>query len=131
MRSRVLAVLALALALVGLGASVASLIDYLGPAPTFCSESGCATVRASAWAHPLGIPIPVLGIAYFVTMSVLAFLPRPRARIALAAVGAGVGVALILIQAIAIGAWCKLCLVADPAAILAALAVVAGAGTLR
>jgi predicted DsbA family dithiol-disulfide isomerase/uncharacterized membrane protein len=133
MRSRALALatLALALALIGLGASIASLIDYLGPAPTFCSESGCATVRNSAWAHPLGIPLPVLGIAYFATMSVLAFWPRKRLRIALAAIGGGVGLALILIQALSIGAWCKLCLVADPAAIVGALAVLAGAGTLR
>ena len=26
------------------------------PRPTFCAESGCATVRASAWSHPLGHP---------------------------------------------------------------------------
>jgi predicted DsbA family dithiol-disulfide isomerase/uncharacterized membrane protein len=131
MRSRVLALFALAFALVGLGASVASLFDYLTPAPTFCAESGCATVRSSAWAQPLGIPLPVLGIAYFLAMSVLAFWERPRLRVSLAAIGGAVGVALIGIQAFAIGAWCTLCLVADPAAILAAIAVVAGAGTLR
>lgn len=131
MRSRALAVLALALALIGLGASVASLIDFLGPAPTFCAESGCATVRSSAWARPLGIPLPVLGIAYFATMSLLAFWPRRRLRVALAAIGGSVGLALILIQALSIGAWCKLCLVADPAAIAGALVVFAGAGTLR
>lgn len=131
MRSRALGVVALVLALVGFGASVASAIDYLSPAPTFCSESGCELVRASAWARPLGIPLPLLGIAYFAVMSVLAFLPRPRLRIALAAVGGAIGIGLILIQAISIGAWCKLCLVADPAAIAGAIAVLAGAGTLR
>lgn len=131
MRSRVLAVAALVLALIGLGASVASLIDYLGPAPTFCSESGCVTVRSSAWAAPLGIPLPIFGVAYFTAMAVLSFLPRRRIRIALAAIGGAAGIGLILIQAFAIGAWCKLCLVADPAAIAGALAVVAGAGTVR
>jgi len=131
MRSRVLAIAALAFALVGLGASIASLVDYFGDAPTFCAESGCATVRESAWARPLGIPLPVFGIAYFITMVVLAFLPKPRLRIALASAGGALGVALILIQAFAIGAWCKLCLIADPAAIAAAIAVVAGAGTIR
>lgn len=131
MRSRVLAVLALVLALVGLGASVASLFDYLSPAPTFCSTTGCATVRASEWSHLAGIPLPAFGIVYFVVMGVLAFLPRRRTRIALAAIGAGVGVGLILIQAFAIGAWCKLCLIADPAAIAGALVIVGGAGTLR
>lgn len=131
MRSRALGVVALVLALVGLGASIASLVDYLGPAPTFCAEGGCATVRSSAWAAPLGIPLPILGIAYFVAMAVLSFVPRQRLRIALAALGGGGGIALILIQALVIGAWCKLCLVADPAAIAGALAVIAGAGTVR
>src|SRR5262249_22619831 len=124
MRSRALAFFALAFALVGLGASVASLIDYMTPAPMFCAESGCATVRNSVWAHPLGIPLPALGIAYFVAMAVLAFLPRPRLRVALAAIGAGVGVGLICLQAFEIGAWCKLCLIADPSAIVSALVVV-------
>src|SRR5215203_4283946 len=111
MRSRALAMLALVLALVGLGASVASLVDYLSPAPTFCSETGCATVRLSAWADPLGIPLPILGIAYFLAMTVLAFLPRKRTRMVLAAVGGAGGITLILVQALWIGAWCKLCLV--------------------
>src|SRR5690606_10453263 len=105
--------------------------DYLAPAPQFCAESGCATVRLSGWSHPLGVPLPLLGIAYFLAMSVLAFVRRPRVRIALAACGVAAGIGLILLQAFAIGAWCKLCLVADPAAILAGLTVVAGAGTLR
>ena len=131
MRSRVLAFFALLLTLVGLGASIASLFDYLAPVPTFCAEDGCATVRQSAWAAPLGIPLPAIGIAYFTLMSVLAFLPRKRLRLALAVLGGVVGVSLILMQAFAIGAWCKLCLVADPAAIAHALVVVAGAGTVR
>jgi uncharacterized membrane protein/predicted DsbA family dithiol-disulfide isomerase len=131
MRSRVLGSLALAFALIGLGASIASLVDYLTPAPTFCAESGCVTVRQSAWASPLGIPLPALGILYFTAMSVLAFWPRPKLRVALAVIGAAAGIGLIAIQAFSIGAWCKLCLVADPAAILSAIAVVAGAGTIR
>jgi uncharacterized membrane protein/predicted DsbA family dithiol-disulfide isomerase len=131
MRSRVLGVLALVLALVGLGASIASMVDYFSPVPTFCSEGGCELVQSSAWARPLGIPLPLLGIAYFATMSALAFWPRRRLRLALAALGGAIGVGLILIQAISIGAWCKLCLVVDPAAIAGAIVVLAGAGTLR
>jgi protein-disulfide isomerase/uncharacterized membrane protein len=129
-RSR-LAVPALLLSLVGLGASLASLVDFLAPAPTFCAESGCATVRASAWAHPLGIPMPVLGVAFFATMIALAVVSRPRLRFALAIAGAAWATGLIALQAFAIGAWCKLCMVADPAAIALAVVVVAGAGTVR
>jgi uncharacterized membrane protein/protein-disulfide isomerase len=117
--------------LIGLAASVASLYDYLGPAPAFCAETGCATVRASAWAHPLGIPMPVLGILFFAVMLVLAFVERPRLRVALAATGAAWGVVLIALQAFVIHAWCKLCLIADPSAIMTGVAVIAGARTLK
>ncbi len=131
MRTRVASVAALVAATVGLGASIASLVDYLAPQAAFCAETGCETVRASAWAHPLGIPMPLLGIAFFVTMIALCFVDRPRVRVALAATGAAWAVALIGLQAFVIHAWCKLCLVADPAAILAGVAVLAGARTLR
>lgn len=131
MRTRAASVIALVAAIAGLGASIASLYDYLGPAPAFCAEGGCATVRASAWAHPLGIPMPVLGIAFFTAMLALAFIDRPRVRVALAATGAAWAVALIAIQAFAIHAWCRLCMIADPAAIVVGLAVLAGARTLR
>ncbi len=131
MKSRTLSLVALVGALVGLGASIASLIDFASAAPRFCAESGCATVRESAWSHPLGIPMPVLGIAYFATMCVLAFISRPRLRLILAAVGGAWAVALIAVQAFAIHAWCKLCLVADPSAIVGALAVVGGASAVR
>ncbi len=124
-------VTALGIAVIGLAASVASLIDYLGASPTFCAEAGCATVRESAWAHPLGVPMPVLGIAFFTAALALGFVHAPRLRRILAIAGAIWAVALIAVQALSIGAWCKLCLVADPAAIGYAIAVLAGAGTLR
>ena len=116
---------------VGLGASIASLYDYLGPSPAFCAESGCATVRASAWAHPLGIPMPVFGIVFFASALVLAFVDAPRVRRLLAAAGGAWALLLIGLQAFVIGAWCKLCMIADPAAILYAIAVLAGARPLR
>ncbi len=131
MRTRVASVAALVAATVGLGASIASLVDYLAPQAAFCAETGCETVRASAWAHPLGIPMPVLGIAFFIAALALGFVHAPRLRRLLAITGAVGAAALIAVQALAIGAWCKLCLVADPAAIGYALAVLAGAGTLR
>ncbi len=124
-------VVAIGAAIVGLGASIASLYDFLGPVPAFCAEGGCATVRASAWAHPLGIPMPVLGIAFFVASLVLAFVEAPRLRKALALLGGAWAVLLIALQAFSIGAFCKLCMIADPAAIVLATAVLAGARTVR
>jgi uncharacterized membrane protein/predicted DsbA family dithiol-disulfide isomerase len=126
-----LSLAAAAVAAIGLAASVASLVDFLAPAPAFCADSGCATVRASPWAHPLGIPMPVLGIAYFAAMLALAVVSRPRLRRVLAIAGAAWAIALIAVQAFAVGAWCKLCMIADPAAIAGAALVLAGAGTVR
>lgn len=122
---------AIGFALLGLGASIASLIDYFGATPTFCAETGCATVRASGWAHPLGVPLPVLGVAFYLAALVLGFVEAPRLRRALAIAGAAGAVFLIALQGFVIGAWCKLCLVADPAAIGYAACVLAGATTLR
>lgn len=129
MRARIagfLGIVAIVAAVVGLGASIASLIDFFGSQPTFCTASGCATVRASAWAHPLGIPMPVFGIAFFATSIVLAFIDRPTLRMLWALAGAVVALALIGLQAFSIHAWCKLCMVADPSALLQAVAVLAG-----
>ena len=130
MRPR-LSLFALILACLGLGASLASLVDYISTDPTFCSASGCATVRESAWSHPLGIPMPLFGIAYFSTMLVLAFAARPKFRLPLALVGGLGAVGLVAVQGLVIGAWCKLCLVSDLSAIALALVVLAGATTLE
>jgi predicted DsbA family dithiol-disulfide isomerase len=75
--------------------------------------------------------MPVLGVAFFLAAIALGFADAPRLRRGLAVVGAAWAVALIAVQAVAIGAWCKLCMVADPAAIAYALLVLAGASTLR
>ena len=131
MRPRILSVVAIASAITGLGASIASLIDFAGAAPTFCAESGCASVRSSWWSHPLGVPMPVLGIVFFAAMLALSVIDRPRLRVVLAAAGGVWAITLIALQAFVIHAWCKLCLVADPAAILLAIAVIAGARTVR
>src|ERR1700684_2103940 len=110
MRSR-LSLLALARSCLGLGASLASLVDYLAPMPTFCAASGCETVRASAWAYPLGIPMPVFGVVFFVAMIALAFVARPKLRLALALFGAAFALMLVGVQAFELHAWCKLCMI--------------------
>lgn len=130
MRPR-LSLAALGFAVVGLGASIASLIDTFATSPTFCAETGCATVRESAWAHPLGIPMPILGVVFYLAAIALGFVDAPRLRRVLAIAGAAAALGLIALQAFVIDAWCKLCLVADPAAIGYAVAVLAGATTLR
>jgi predicted DsbA family dithiol-disulfide isomerase/uncharacterized membrane protein len=124
---RAASAVALAFAVIGLAASIASAIDYFGADPTFCAESGCA----SAWSQPLGVPLPVLGIAFNLVALALCIVERPRLRVAVAIAGAAGGLGLISIQAFVVGAWCKLCLVADPSAIGYAAAVLVGAATVR
>jgi uncharacterized membrane protein/predicted DsbA family dithiol-disulfide isomerase len=121
------AVTAAGAAIIGLGASITALIDDLGTTPTFCSAAGCEVVRTSAWARPLGIPWSALGIAFFAIAIGLAFVSAPRLRRALAILGASSAIGLIAVQGLLIGAWCKLCLVADSAAILHGAIVLAGA----
>jgi len=130
-RSRAITFGAVAAAIVGLGASIASLVDDLGTTATFCAETGCETVRRSAWAHPLGIPMSMFGVVFYAGMLVLAYTNAPRLRAWGAIAGAAWALWLIALQAFAIGAWCKLCMVADPAALAYAVAVLAGARALR
>src|SRR5437762_4666248 len=127
---RALTLGAIAAAIVGLGASLTSLVDDLGGAPTFCAETGGEIVRTSAWARPLGIPMSVLGVAFYAAALALAFASAPRLRRWLALAGGAWAVWLIALQAFVIEAWCKLCMVADPAAIAHAVLVLAGARAL-
>ena len=110
----------------GLIASLALANDYL-LSPSFCATTGCDVVRASGWSHPFGIPMPVVGIAYFALILVLLAIDRPRLRRAVALAGAAGAIGLVALQGLVIGAWCKLCLVADPAAIVLGGCVLAGA----
>lgn len=126
-----LSVAAIVAAAAGLGASLASWIDYARPSPTFCAETGCATVRESAWSHPLGIPMPLFGVVFFAAALAFGFIDAPRLRRALAAGGAAVAITLLVVQGAVIGAWCKLCVVTDVASLGYAALVLAGAGALR
>ncbi|HEY4177916.1 MAG TPA: vitamin K epoxide reductase family protein [Kofleriaceae bacterium] len=128
MRAR-LSIIALTASCLGLGASLASLVDYVGADASFCDTSGCSTVRLSAWARPFGIPMPVFGVAFFALMVALSFASRPRFRMLTSFGGALWAVALIGVQAFVLNAWCKLCLVSDVSAIAAGVAIAAGATT--
>lgn len=126
MRPRFRPLAAAALALTGLASSAALLVDSLRPAPTFCAAGGCAEVRASAWAHPLGVPTPLLGVIFFAFALALDCAPAPRARRALALAGGAGAVALLAIQGLVIGAWCRLCVATDLAAIVHAALLLGG-----
>src|SRR5689334_19561249 len=102
-------------ALAGLAATSIALADARAPAPAFCATSGCATVRASAWSHPLDIPLPALGLAFFAIALVLAVAgPRvTRLRRVVALAGGAAALGLVAIQGLVLGAWCRSCLLVD------------------
>jgi protein-disulfide isomerase/uncharacterized membrane protein len=114
-------------ALSALAFSVAALIQYVLPTPTFCAPGGgCDIVRKWANARLAGLPaaqlLPMVGVMGFTTLFVGSLVPQRRAvRItgALALVG-GLGAAVLLIlQPTVIGAWCWLCLGVDLSALVA------------
>lgn len=108
------------LAAAALAASAILLVDYVRPAPVFCDASGgCAKVRATALARPLGIPLPAIGLTGILGVGLAALVPERGARLVqlvLGVVGGLVGVVLLGVQA-ALGVLCPFCAIVDGAAI--------------
>jgi protein-disulfide isomerase len=130
MRERRVAIIG---ALLGAFASAYLLVDYVFGSGICLTGSGCDVVRASAFAYPLGIPMPLFGLAFY--LAALALLVRSPARIAgvganLAAAGwavAGLGVMsiLTLIEVFVIGALCSWCLLSTVASVVLAAGALA------
>jgi protein-disulfide isomerase len=108
-------------AIFGAGVSTYLLVEYTtGQAGICLTGSGCDVVRNSAFAFPLGIPMPAFGLAYDLVAAGLVFgtlANRPffgispvRALLGLACIGAAVSVALTGVEAFVIGAFCSWCL---------------------
>jgi uncharacterized membrane protein/predicted DsbA family dithiol-disulfide isomerase len=109
-------VASLAVAVSGLAASAALLVDYLRPVPLFCAEgSGCDAVKHTPFAAPFGVPLPAVGLAGFLAIGVVALLAGRRARIAQVALSAGAALAgaLLLVIQVLLGHFCPYCSVAD------------------
>jgi uncharacterized membrane protein/predicted DsbA family dithiol-disulfide isomerase len=105
-----------AISTVALMASAMLLSDYMKPAPVFCAVDGaCGRMRQTVFAYPLGIPLPLYGIAGLLAVSVLGLWPGRRARLARAALAAGgalVAVGLLIVQA-TLHTLCPYCAVVD------------------
>lgn len=124
------------IALTALALSSASLVDSLFFSGAFCGfRSGCGEVTASAYGRPLGIPLPIVGVAGFSTILLLSLIPnryvRNAVRIIAAAAGLA-GLALILVQALILERYCTICLLIDAASVaLLAAAMAAPSGADR
>ncbi len=99
--------------------------DTLHPERAFCSlAESCERVRESPLAKVGGVPTSVLGMAAFGGLFLLTLLPIEWARRLLKPAGfvaALSGAGLFAYQALAIGTFCPLCLVADGAGLMAGL----------
>ena len=65
---------AVVLSLAGLGVSVYLTIDHFAKIPLVCSDTGvinCEKVTTSAQSHFLGIPVAVLGLAFYLAMTAI------------------------------------------------------------
>ncbi|MFO0658605.1 MAG: vitamin K epoxide reductase family protein [Polyangiaceae bacterium] len=113
-------------ALVALLVSGALLVDYQTATPQFCEAgSTCDVIKSSGYGHPFGIPVPLLGILSFLSLLVLSVLPSERARRLTgwaAMLGGVIAFGLLATQAALFGSFCKLCVLVDTSAIVAALA---------
>jgi protein-disulfide isomerase len=114
--------------LAGLVASAMLLVDYLRPAPVFCSEGGgCDALKHSLYATPMGIPMPLFGVVGFLALGVSALVKGERARMAqgaLAAIAGLVGLTLLFLQA-KLGHLCVFCCVADASGVVSFLVALA------
>lgn len=111
----------------GIAASAMLLVDYVRPAPVFCSESsGCEALRHTIVAAPGGVPLPAVGLLGFIALAASAIAWGSRARalqLGLASVAAVVGVMLLSLQVL-FRHFCPYCAVADASG-LASLAAAA------
>jgi uncharacterized membrane protein/predicted DsbA family dithiol-disulfide isomerase len=105
-------------------ASAMLLVDYVRPVPVFCSEGGgCDSLKHTAIAMPLGVPLPFFGIVGFAAIGVAALLNGQRARLAqvcFAGFAGLVGLSLLVLQ-VRMDTFCPYCCVADASGILSAL----------
>ena len=108
------------IAVIGLAASSASLVDQALGNGSFCSfESGCEAVASSTYGKPLGLPLPAFGIVGFAAVLGLTLTGERAFPISrrLAHLGAIIGLGLIVVQVAVLQRVCPLCLIVDGAAI--------------
>jgi uncharacterized membrane protein/protein-disulfide isomerase len=106
---------------VGLFASGALLVDYTTESPVFCAEGGgCDALKQTAFAHPLGVPLPFFGLLGFMLLAVLAITRGRRVRqvnLLVAGFAGVVGLGLLVTQ-VALGHLCPYCVAVDTVSVL-------------
>jgi uncharacterized membrane protein len=104
-------------------------LDLFGASAVCFAQSGCDSVRLSAYGTVLGIHVSAVGVLFFATIFALC-LTRTRWRNRwlqpLAAAGGGAAFVFAAVQFVVIRAVCPYCLLADASAMALAYLVVAG-----
>ena len=108
-------------ALVGLLVSLyLAVLDLTGGSALCVAGSDCDIVRASTFGRVSGVPVAVVGVAFFgVVLALAALRTRTSQRLLGYLAGAGVGAAVVFValQGLVLRSWCPYCLVADGAAL--------------
>lgn len=126
-RARSSARIAILGALLGAFASAYLLVDYVFGSGICLTGSGCDIVRASALAYPLGVPMPLLGLGFYLVALALVLVDPSRViggraigiiGVAWALVGVAVMAGLTAVEAFVIAAWCSWCLLSTVASVL-------------
>jgi protein-disulfide isomerase len=128
--------IALLSAIFGAGVSLYLLVEYTTGQPGIClTGSGCDEVRASQFAYPLGIPLPLFGAAFYLVAAWLAYAtlsngtvagqPPHRLLLVVALAGVAFSALLTILEAFVIRSFCTWCL-ASAGASLVLLVATAG-----
>ncbi|MEX0709909.1 MAG: vitamin K epoxide reductase family protein [Chloroflexota bacterium] len=113
---------ALLAAIAGASASAYLLVEYVTGQPGVClTGTGCDLVRDSAFAYPLGIPTPLIGLIFYAAAGwlvvrsiggqLIARIPAGTALVVFALLGAAGSAFLTAMEAFVIKAFCTWCLV--------------------
>lgn len=113
-----LTVISLALALGGIAVSAYLTLVHYRDELLVCAVGGCETVQKSTYAELYGVPVALLGLGMFVTMTVLMLLRRARPELrdritlvtfALALAGSIFAIYLTYLELFVIDAVCQWC----------------------
>lgn len=116
-------------ALLGAFASAYLLVDYAFGSGICLTGSGCDVVRASDFAYPLGVPMPLLGLGFYLAAVALLLMDPERSvagigvrtiTLAWALLGVGVMAILTSIELVVIRALCSWCLLSTIASLVLA-----------
>ena len=101
------------------GIALAAYLTYVHykPAALICSiGGGCETVQHSKYATIVGIPVAILGLAFWIAALVLVLWDSELARtlvLALALIGVAFSIYLVVLQLVVIDATCTWCMLND------------------